>query len=198
MEFALALPLFLALMGAGIELSFVMVTAVKVQRLATMTADLVARDGSSDHRLTEAQVYDIFASMNLSAEPLDVRQNGRVIITAVLGEDGDGDGVAEVNRIKWQRFDGGLIPTRSQIGCWSESTVAAGIGRQLNPAEPLFHAQVSYDYEPVFSSTLVKWLNVPQTITRTATFRGRGASYHPVMAVAGFEPKTDCDSPTGL
>lgn len=196
-EFALALPLFMGLMGAGIELAFIMITSIKAQRLATMTADLVARDGASEHRLTEAQIYDILYAMDLAAKPLDVRGRGRVIISAVMGQDGNGDGAGDTNRIMWQRFDGGLTSAPRVIGCWSLTDRTSGIPRQLNAGEPLFHAQVSYAYDPVFSRAFVDWLQVPEVITRTATFRGRGAIYHPVLAVDGYAPKDNCTSPTG-
>jgi Flp pilus assembly protein TadG len=42
-EFALILPIFVGLMGAGIEISSLMIANMKVQRLATMTADMVAQ-----------------------------------------------------------------------------------------------------------------------------------------------------------
>lgn len=197
MEFALALPLFLGLMGAGIEMSFFIIASVKVQRLATMTADLIARDGASDHRLSEAQVYDIFYAMDVAARPLDIREHGRVIVSAVMGQDENEDGEGDVNQIMWQRFDGKLTTAPRVVGCWSLSDTASGIPRQLNAGEPLFHAQVSYAYEPVFSEALVGWLQMPEFITRTASFRGRGATYHPVMSVEGFDPKENCLSPDG-
>ncbi|WP_121116612.1 TadE/TadG family type IV pilus assembly protein [Croceibacterium ferulae] len=197
-EFALTLPVFLGLMGAAIELSFVMITSMKVQRLATMTADLVARDGASEHRLTEAQIYDILYAMDVAAQPLDVRGRGRVIVSAVMGQDLDDNGTGDTNRIMWQRFDGGLTRAPRLIGCWSITDRTSGIPRQLNAGEPLFHAQVSYAYDPMFSRAFVKWLQVPEVITRTATFRGRGAIYHPVLAVEGYTPKDDCLSASGL
>lgn len=197
-EFALTLPLFIGLMGAGIELSFVMITSMKVQRLATMTADLVARDGASENRLSEAQIYDILYAMDVAAKPLDVRERGRVIVSAVMGEDTNRDGTGDTNRIMWQRFDGGLTDAPRLIGCWSMTDRTDGIPRVLNAGEPLFHAQVSYAYEPMFSRAFVDWLQVPRIITRTATYRGRGAIYHPVLAVDGYHAKDDCLSASGL
>ena len=197
-EFALALPLFVGLMGTGIEISFLLLAQMKVQRLATMTADLVARDGASDQRLSEAQIYDILYAMDVAASPLDIREQGRVIVSAVMGQDENDDGEGDANQIMWQRFDGSLTSAPQLIGCWSISDVTNGIPRQLNAGEPLFHAQVSYTYEPVFSSTVVRWMQVPPVITRTATFRGRGAIYHPVLAVEGYAPKDNCLSRDGL
>lgn len=197
-EFALILPIFLLLMGAGLELAALIHANMKVQRMATMMADLVARDGTSDKQLSEAQLYDVLSAMDLAARPLDIRGHGRVIISAVLGEDTNSDGQPDVNRIKWQRFDGALITAPKLIGCWSSSTATSAIPRQLRLGETLFHAQVTYAYQPLIGVGLASWFNIPTTITRTASFRGRGAIYHPVLAVENYPPKTSCTSPNGL
>lgn len=76
-EFALILPIFIGLMGAGIEISSLMIANMKVQRLAAMTADMVAESGSSENRISEAQIYDILSAMDLAAQPLDIRGHGR-------------------------------------------------------------------------------------------------------------------------
>lgn len=197
-EFALILPIFVGLMGAGIEISSLMIANMKVQRLATMTADMVAQSGSSESRISEAQIYDILSAMDLAAQPLDIRGHGRVIISAVMGEDTRNGGEANVNRIKWQRFDGSYTAASSVIGCWSSSDTTNVIGRQLRLGEPLFHAQVSYVYQPIFNRAFVKWFNVPETITHTATYRGRGAIYRPPLDVENYPPKQNCNTATGL
>jgi uncharacterized membrane protein len=198
LEFALILPLFLALMGAGIEVSSLILTNMKVQRLATMIANMVAQRGASESQISEAQIYDIFSAMDLAAEPLDIRGHGRVIISAVLGEDTNSDGTPDLNRIKWQRFEGKLTSANRLIGCWSTNSSTAAIGRQLRLTEPLFHAQVSYAYQPIFGGGLLRWFHIPQTVTRTATFRGRGAIYKEVLSVENYQPKTNCSSANGL
>ncbi|VWX54345.1 TadE/TadG family type IV pilus assembly protein [Novosphingobium sp. 9U] len=198
-EFALVLPLFIGLMGAGLEMANLMVTQMKVQRLATMTADLVSQRGSSSDQISEVQIYDILSALDVSASPLNVRSRGRVIISAVVGEDTDNNGTADVNRIKWQRFDGGFTGATIQLGCWSTSTsTTLKNARQLTVGEALFHAQVSYQYVPLFSQALVQWFAVPTEITRTAAFRGRGSIYRPVLTVENYPAKQNCTSATGL
>ncbi len=197
-EFALALPLFIGVLGSGLEITWLIMAHMKVQRLANMSADLVARNGSSTNQLSEIQVYDIMSAMDVASSPLNIRQDGRLIISAVLGEDTNNDGTPDVNRIKWQRFDGGLTSANLIIGCGTSNSVAQSIGRQLRLAEPLFHAQVSYRYQPLFAGDLVRWFDVPEVITRTATYRGRGAIYHPVLSVDGFPAKSNCTSANGL
>jgi Flp pilus assembly protein TadG len=197
-EFALILPLFISLMAAGTEMMWMMLTTIKVQRLATMTADLVARDGASTGRLSEGQIYDILSAMDLAAKPLHMRERGRLVVTAVVGEDANSDGAPDVNRIKWQRFEGALTGAVPQMGCWSDSTVARNVGRQLRFGEPMFHVQVTYAYEPILGGPLVNWFGIPQNISKTAAFRGRGAIFQPVLTMEGYTPKTNCHSADGL
>lgn len=197
-EFALSLPLFLGVMLSGVEISWLMMANMKVQRLATMTADLIARDGASMDQISEAQIYDILSAIDVAAAPLDIRGRGRVIISSVVGEDTDNNGTPDVNRIKWQRFEGNLTTATRLIGCITTNTVSTGVGRQLKLAEPLYHVQVTYAYAPIFSATPFDMFQVPTTITRTASYRGRGAIYHDVLTVEGYPPKTNCTSTTGL
>lgn len=197
-EFALVLPVFMALMGVGTELSSLLLANMKVQRLATMTADLVAQRGSSESQISEMQIYDVLSALDVAAKPLDMRNDGRIVISAVLGEDTNSDGKADLNRIKWQRFDGALVSQQPLLGCRTTNSIATNIGRTLKPVEPLFHVQVSYRYHPIFLSGLTAGLKIPEVITRTASFRGRGALYKEVLSVEGYAPKTNCTSATGL
>lgn len=198
LEFALFLPIFLGVAMAGVEIANLMLVHMRIQRLATMTADLVAQRGSSDKRLSELQMYDMLYAMDIAAQPLDMRTRGRIIVTAVTGEDANNDGTTEVNRTRWQRLMGGLVEAPILIGCWSTGTSATlGAGRtngRLAPDEPLFHVQVSYRYEPVVPGSIVRMFDVPEIITRTAGFRGRGAVFQPILAVDGFTPKDNCNS----
>lgn len=197
-EFALALPLFIGVTVAGIEIANLMLVNMRVQRLATQMANIVAQRGASQRPLSEDQVYDVLAAMDVAAAPLDIRHDGRVVLSAVLGEDTNGDNSADVSRIKWQRFDGGLISAAPDIGCWSTSTSAAlKNGRQLSLGEAYFHAQVTVRYTPIFVN-MMSYLNVPDTITRTSAFRGRGSTFRDVLSVEGYPPKQNCATPTGL
>lgn len=197
-EFALVLPMFVGMMGAGFEIAWLMLSYMKVQQVATMTADLAARDGASTGGMTEAQVYDLLSAMDVAGKPLNLRTRGRMIVTAIVGEDTNADGTADLNRIKWQRFDGNLVEATPRKGCWSTSTVAQGVNRQLRIAEPLFHVQVTYRYSALIVGPLVSHLGTPRTITRTASYRGRGAAFQPLLAVDGYPAKNNCTLPGGI
>lgn len=198
-EFGLSLPLFIGLMAAGLEMANLMLANMKIQRLATMSADMVAQRGASMAQLSELQLYDILNALDVSAQPLEMRSRGRVVITAVVGEDGNSDGTVDINRIKWQRFDGALTDATPVLGCWTSVTAATlANSRQLVLNEAIFHAQVSYRYRALFSQNLVSWFGIPDIVTRTAAFRGRGSIYRPILSVENFPPKQVCNSATGL
>ncbi|SMF73059.1 TadE/TadG family type IV pilus assembly protein [Allosphingosinicella indica] len=198
-EFALILPLFIGTMAAGLEMANLLLANMKVQRLATMTADMVAQRGASEKQISEMQLYDVLSALDIAADPLDVRERGRVIVTAVLGEDSNADGTVDVNRIKWQRFDGKYVGAVPILGCHTAVTSATlQHARALILNEAMFHAQVTYRYEPIFDIGAVEFFNVPTTITRTAAFRGRGSIFKPVLSVEGYPPKQNCTSANGL
>lgn len=197
-EFALILPLFIGVTVGGVEIANLMLVNMRVQRLATQMANLIAQRGASQRPLSEDQVYDVLAAMDVAAQPLNIRRDGRVVLSAVLGEDTNADRVADVSRIKWQRFDGGLTSATPSIGCWSTSTRGTlRNNRQLSLNETYFHAQVTVRYRPIFINVL-SYLQVPDTVTRSAAFRGRGSTFRDVLSVEGFPPKQDCASATGL
>lgn len=199
LEFALTLPLFLGFVAAGLEFSHLMMTNMRVQRLASMTADMIAQRGASDKQISELQIYDIMFALDVAAKPLDIRNRGRIIISAVLGEDTNNDRVADYNRIKWQRYDGGFTAATNIIGCRQNNDRASlKRNRALVLNEAFFMTQVSYQYEPLFGESLVTWFGVPETVTRTAAFRGRGSVFKPVLTTPGYTPKENCTSPSGL
>jgi hypothetical protein len=202
-EFALTMPMLLVFTLSGLEMTNLMIVTGKVQRLASTTADLTAQRGTSpgavgaptDRRLTELQMYDILDAANISARPIDFPVDGRLVITAVVGEDTGTDGIADVNRIKWQRFGGGYLAAPLLLGCHERSTVARlRAGRQLMLEEALFHSQVTVRYRPIIDIPQLTWFGLPQTITRTATLRGRGGTFRTIASVDGYPPKQDCEA----
>ena len=197
-EFALILPMFVGVTVAGIEVANVMLVNMRIQRLATQMANMVAQRGASQRPLSEDQVYDVLAAMDVAAAPLDLRNNGRIVLSAVLGEDTNADNVADVSRIKWQRFDGGLTSAVPSVGCWSvDSRATLKNSRQLTLGESYFHAQVTVRYRPIFVNVL-SYLQVPAEVTRSAAFRGRGSAFRDILTVDGYPPKEKCNTLTGL
>jgi len=197
LEFGLMLPLFLGFALTGIEFANYVIANNRVQRLAAMSADLVAQSGTGQIGVGEGQIYDLFNALDLTAKPFDLRRFGRVVITGVQGTDNDNDGTIE-NRIIWQRFDGGYVVTPT-LGC-NMTTAFATLpqNRQLIRDEILFHVQVSYKYQPIFSSMPFRWLTLPTSFTRSAMFRARTKDFTTPTPDSRFPPKTNCTTASGL
>lgn len=197
LEFGLMLPLFLGFALTGIEFANYVIANNRVQRLAAMSADLVAQSGTGQIGVGEGQIYDLFNALDLTAKPFDLRRFGRVVITGVQGTDNDNDGTIE-NRIIWQRFDGGYVVPPA-LGC-NMTTAFATLpqSRRLIRDEILFHVQVSYKYQPIFSNLPFRWLTLPTSFTRSAMFRARTKDFTTPTPDSRFPPKKNCTSASGL
>lgn len=197
LEFALVLPLFLGFALTGMETANYIMANNRVQRVASMTADLVAQSGTGRVGISEAQIYDIFSALDLTARPFDLRQHGRIVITGVKGTDNDYDGVIE-NRILWQRFDGAFV-TPPRAGCAQTSPLAIlPRGRKALKDEVLFYVQVSYHYQPIIGLVPFDALSLPTSFDRTALFRARNKDFTTPSPDIRFPPKNKCTSSTGL
>ncbi|GAA0663727.1 hypothetical protein FHT00_001194 [Sphingomonas insulae] len=197
LEFALMLPLFLGFVLTGIEFANYVMANNRVQRLAAMSADLVAQSGTGKIGVAEGQIYDLFSALDLTARPFDLRRFGRVVITGVQGIDNDNDGKVD-NKILWQRFDGDFV-TPPALGCNLNTAVATlPQGRQLIRDEILFHVQVSYRYQPIFSAMPFRWLSLPTSFTRSAMFRARNKDFTTPTPDSRFPAKKNCNTATGL
>ncbi len=197
LEFALSLPLFLGFALSGIECGNYIMANNRVQRLTTMSADLVAQSGTGSVGVSEGQIYDLFSALDLTAKPFDIRNHGRIVITGVKGTDNDNNNVIE-NRILWQRFDGGYVAT-PLVGCAKTSPLAIlPRNRQMILDEILFHVQVTYQYQPIFSAVPFKWLDLPTDFSRTAMFRARSKDFQTPTPDARFPPKNNCNTISGL
>jgi Flp pilus assembly protein TadG len=197
LEFALALPLFLGFMLTAIEFGNYIMANNRVQRLAAMSADLVAQSGTGDIGIGEAQIYDLFSAVDLTARPYDLRNDGRIVITGVRGTDTDKNGTTE-NQILWQRFDGGYV-VAPQVGCnKTVATASLPAGRQLPLGEILFHVQVSYRYRPIMTDIPFRMLSLPVNFTRIAMFRARNKDFQSPTPDERFPPKDKCTTASGL
>lgn len=198
LEFALALPLFLGFVLAGIECSYYVIANNRVQRMAAMTADLVAQSGVGAIGATEGQIYDLFSAIDLTAKPFDLRTHGRVVITSVQGTDTNNDKVIE-RHILWQRFDGNYVSASPILGCGQTSDVAnLPPTRVVSLDEILFHVQITYEYQPIISRAPLGWLNLPTSFTRTAVYRARSNQFVSPTPDPKFPPKRNCTTANGL
>lgn len=198
LEFALLSPLMIAMILSGFELGNYALAHNRVQRLAAMTADLVAQSGTGKIGATEAQIYDLFNAIDLTAQPFDLRTHGRVVITAVKGTDDNNDGKVE-NRILWQRFDGRYVAAKPALGCNMTTDVAALPNARMLPLdEILFHVQVTYEYQPVFSNWPMQFLKFEPDFTRSAMYRARNKDFQTPTPESRFPAKKKCTTADGL
>jgi len=197
-EFALIAPLFLGFMLSAIECANFVMANFKVQRLATMMADLVAQSGTGGMGINEAQISDLFFALDISARPFDLRENGRVVLSALQGVDANNDKVAESNKVLWQRFDGGFVEAPIRMGCWTSNPAPVLVDNRILGAEEIaFHAQVTYRYEPIFMASVLRLFDAPETITRSAMFRLRGKKFTAPQQVPGHAKKDNCNTADG-
>lgn len=197
LEFGLMLPLFLGFVLTAIEFANYVMANNRVQRMAAMSADLVAQSGTGQIGVGEGQIYDLFSALDLTANPYSLRNDGRVVITGIRGTDNNNDGAIE-NRIMWQRFDGGYV-SPPVVGCATSNPIATlPSGRTMLLDEILFHVQVTYHYRPLFSTAPFQWLSLPTDFTRTAMFRARSKDFTTPTPDSKFPPKTNCTTVSGL
>lgn len=197
-EFAYTLPLLCAVTVAGLEMCNLALAHLKTQRLANMIADMVAQRSGSSGGLNELQLNDIFQSAERTANPFDFKKHGRVVITAAVGEDTDADGAADRNTIKWQRLKGEYVEAAIELGCWETATSASlPGGRQLTLNEPIYHAQVSYAYQPILGGSLFGMFGIPGDVTKVSMFRSRGYFFKPILTVIGQPVRRVCATAEG-
>lgn len=198
LEFALITPFFIAMALTTLEIGYYTLANNRMQRLASMTADLVAQSGTADVGASEGQIYDLFSAIDLTAKPFDVRNYGRVVITGIKGESTD-KGKTVDRIIKWQRFDGAYVAAAPVVGC-NQTTNKATLpaGQRLPLDEMLFHVQVSFKYQPLFTSLPMQMFDVPTDFTRTAMYRARSKNFTSPTPDPRFPEKKKCTSPTGL
>lgn len=197
LEFGLMLPLLLGFVLTAIEFANYVMANNRVQRMAAMSADLVAQSGTGDIGIGEGQIYDLFSALDITARPFDLRNDGRIVITGVRGTDVDNNGTVE-NRILWQRFDGGYV-VAPRLGC-NQTTDLATLppSKQMLLDEILFHVQVTYRYRPLFSDIPFKVLSLPVDFTRVAMYRARSKDFQTPTPDSRFPPKSKCSTQSGL
>lgn len=159
LEFAIVFPVLLTLCLTGAEITNFITTKMQVSQLALMLADNAARMGVGSPLaakvISEADINDIFVGSNLQSGSLDLRANGRVILSD-LEQDPANPGKFQ---IKWQRCYGTKSAHNSTYGT-APSGNLTGIGpagRQVTAQDgnATMFVEVYYVYQPLVSASLV-------------------------------------------
>lgn len=173
LEFAIVFPVLLTLSLTGAEITNFITTKMQVSQLALMLADNAARMGIGSplaaKTISEVDINDLFVGANLQSGSLDLRTNGRVILSDI---EQDPANVGKF-QIKWQRCYG-LKTTHGSTYGTAPSSNLAGVGpagRQITAQDnnATMFVEVYYVYKPLVSASLVP----SATITEIASMAVR-------------------------
>lgn len=140
MEFALILPILLALLIGTVEVGRLLMLTQKLQNGTFIVADLAARDET----LSAAQLDMMFLAFDSLIEPFDFASDGMAIVTSVTA-DALGDPM-----VNWQRTGAGSLEAASEIGTTGGAATLPD-ALTLVPGETLIVAEVHFRYEPMLS-----------------------------------------------
>lgn len=163
LEFALSLPILLALSLTGAELTNYVVTHMRISQVALHLADNAARIGVGSQlqakTITEADINDLLTGAGLLGSELGLYRNGRVIISSL--EPMTNPNTSGRYRIRWQRCRGDKTNYTSTWGIagHTSGTNMIGMGptnRQVAAPEDgvTMFVEVQYEYQPLVKTSL--------------------------------------------
>jgi Flp pilus assembly protein TadG len=201
-EFAYALPIFVALTMSGLEITNYVTTHMRVSQVALHIADHAARLGEGEQlaakTVTEQHINDILIGASLQAGELDLLTNGRVILSSL--EPVASPNAAPPNdryRIRWQRCAG----SQTHASTYGVAGQASGLnmtgmgpaGRQVKAPDnsATMFVEVFYRYQPIIAGQFAPSLEFTEIASMTVRERrdlaGGTDGIHPV---AGVTPST--------
>lgn len=157
-EFALAAPVLILFVLGSLELARYVLLQHKIERVAITVSDLVARAQT----IKQSEIDDIFLAAGEVAIPYDLPGLGRVIVSSVVNQDGNGP------KIAWQRSGGGTLAAASALGI-EGGTATLPADFQVRQGETAIIAEVFFDFTPFLSELIV----APGTIYKRAHHRPR-------------------------
>ena len=174
-EFALALVFLLPIALTGIEIANLAVVTLRLNQLAMMVADNVARYRGS---IDEAQVDEVMTGVAFAGRGIDFGEQGRVIVSTV--ESNGLTGTQTGYMITWQRCFGAknVISSYGLEGAGkSDNTLKAGMGPLTNKVRPvdnsaLIFAELCYTYKPIVGMGFM----APKELTSLQSFTVRDRS----------------------
>jgi Flp pilus assembly protein TadG len=218
LEFALALPLVIAVSAYGLEVANLALLNLRVSQAALALADNASRVGTyssvSTQQLREVDINDIFAATRYQGQGINLTTNGRITLSSLENIQQSYDPDAPVQRIHWQR----CLGMKTDVGSdkyessYGTTTTAAGTtntsankgtdaasgmgdpGAKVNaPAgSAVMFVEINYLTRPLFGTMLVS----PSRIHYIASFivrdrRDFSQLYNPATAT-----KMTCDKHT--
>jgi len=172
-EFAYSMPVLMAMLCVGTELTNYATTVMRVNQITLQVADNGARIGAgsplAQKTITERDINDLLTGANLQSGTLnifgthtsinkfgDTGKNGRIIVSSL-------EPVAMPNttnkyKINWQRCGGQMTTHASSYGLQGDTNLdgMGPTGRQViaNDASGTIFVEVAYFYQPLFFNGL--------------------------------------------
>lgn len=208
-EFALAMPFFLAAALGGVETANLAISNMRVSQMAIHLADNASRVGDTstleNRRVFESDINDVFVGSNLQAGRIDFYAHGRAVISSLEVFDDTVHCLAagcttSANNgdqfISWQRCMGAknFTPTYGTEGDIRPSGMGpAGEEVTAEPGDAVIFVEVSYDYQPLVAGLFTSG----SVLTSTAAFNvrdSRDLSGLHQRNPASPDPVSDCST----
>lgn len=164
LEFAFSLPIVLTMSLTGAELCNYITTRMRVSQLALHIADNASRIGAGGQlqikTITENDIQDLFAGAQYQSGELDLRRNGRVILSSL-------EPIANPNptkkfKIRWQRCYGTQAYT-AKYGKKGDVKTGMGDPNRLvtvpDGGQTMF-VELYYKYTPLVNFELLPETNI--------------------------------------
>lgn len=189
-EFALIAPVILFVILGGLEVVNYALAQLKVNQIAMTVADNAGRVTTG---IDEANVYEVFAGADVIGKSMDFKQHGRIVLSSL--QDNGQNGGKHGQMINWQRCWGdlGTAPAYGTQGLGrKDDALEAGMGPAGNkitsvPGTAVMFVEVSYDYQPLISDTI---LPVAGTMRRESAFNVRGRQNNDISNTQGLTQLT--------
>lgn len=150
-EFALSLPIVLAMGFGGLEVANLALTHLRVSQIANTVADNAGRVRTT---IDENDINEIFAGVREIGDAIDFPTRGRVVLSSL--QDNGLTGANQGQMINWQRCLGTLVRTPAYgvegTGRTNGSFTGMGpTGRRIQslPGTAVMYVEVYYTYRPL-------------------------------------------------
>jgi Flp pilus assembly pilin Flp len=158
-EFALLLPVLIALLIGCLEVTFKIWSTQKAEKLAVTLSDVVAQSTA----VTSADLTQLTGAVDKIMDPFPFgADKGKVIISSVYWEQGDDQPV-----VNWQCSYGGYSASSKFGTQGADATLPDGF--TLNEKDNIIITEVFYEYEPIAPGLLFD----TAAIYRKAIFKPR-------------------------
>lgn len=173
-EFAIILPVVVVLFLGCVDVVIYVVAHQKISRAAYTMSNLLTQ---MDQGLTESQVNDMILALNQVSNPYDIENNGKAVMTAIIGNGVDGSAPSTLS-VAWKRCFG----TVAGLGTYGApgttvSQSAIPVNTIVTTKQILIITEISYQYTPIIS-----FLPLSGTISYRSFFRPRRGTIQNIIA----------------